>query len=126
MASLNSDQSTERSKNVDFAVNKISSEPTSIPTRRDYIRKMLCSQFAEVMNDKLAPEPVDDSKHLQGTKVVRDSTIYVKCRENHPLHGGNAADFSCWSAYAHPDRGYKRSCEFTKPDCEYFGDSQWR
>lgn len=130
MANLNSNQSTERSKNFNFTVNKISSEPTSIPTRRDHIRKLLCNQFAEVMNDKFAPEPVDDSKHLQGTQIVRDSASYVKCRENYPLqrcmHGGDATDFSCWSAYAHPGRGYRRTYEFTKSDREYFGNSQWR
>lgn len=123
MASLNSDQSTERNKNTEFAVNQISSKPT---TRRDHIRKLLCNQFAEAMKNKLAPEPVDDSKHLQGTKVVRDSANYVKCRENHPLHSGDADNFSCWSAYAQPGRGYRRTCEFTKPNCEYFGESQWR
>lgn len=126
MASTNGNQSTGHSEKIDLKMNEISFEPTSIPTRRDYIRNILRNQFAKAMNDKLAPEPVDDSKHLQGTKIVHDPGSYVKTCANHPLHGGESADFSYWSAFAHPERRYKRSYEFTKPDSEYFGNSQWR
>lgn len=96
-------------------MDEVNFEPTSIATRRDYIRKILSDQFTEDLKRKLTVPPISHDKHLQGTKMVHNTAANKE--EDHP---------SIWSDVAHPIRGFKRTDEFTKPDSEYFGTSQWR
>ena len=100
--------------------------PTPIETRHKYIRKVLADRFAQALKDDLAPMPVNNDKDLQGSdKEVLDSANYQKNRRNFPVND-ELKSYSVWSAYGHPTRRFRRSNEFTKPDSEYFGSSQWR
>lgn len=97
-------------------------EPTPTTTRHEYIRKVLIDHFAAVLKEESTPRPVDDDKNLQGNQIVLN-------RENHrnvSLNGDESQDVSFWSPFAHPTRRFRRTNEFTKPDGEYFGNSQWR
>lgn len=95
-------------------------EPTPIETRHEYIRKVLTDHFAEALKIELTPLPVNNDKDLQGVKVD------VNYAKNHQLNSDESKDVSFWSPYAHPTRRFRRTNEFTKPDSEYFGTSQWR
>lgn len=106
-------------------MDKAEFEPTPIATRHQYIRKVLTDHFAEILKEELAPIPVNNDKDLQGNKIVTDSVNYEKNHKKFPVNS-ESRDFSVWSPYAHPTRRFKRTREFTKPDSEYFGTSQWR
>lgn len=103
-------------------MDQFKSEQNSLGTRREYMRKVLTGHFAEVLKDKLTllPMHVSDEKNLQGTKFVNNSD------NNNKNHSNESKDNSVWNAYAHPIRRFRRTYEFTKPDSEYFGNSQWR
>lgn len=88
-------------------------EPTSIVTRREYNRKKLGEQFAKSLESKLKPAVISDEKNLQGTKII---FVQCDCKQKD----------SIWTANAHQTRRFRRSSEFTKPDCAYLGTSQWR
>lgn len=100
--------------------------PTPIETRHKYIRKVLADRFAQALKDDLAPMPVNNDKDLQGSdKEALDSANYQKNRGKFPVND-ESKNFSVWSPYAHPTRRFRRNSEFTKPDKEYLGSSQWR
>lgn len=112
MTSRNGIQASDRDTRSDLKMDEVNFEPTSIPTRRDYMRKILSDRIAEDLKRKLTVPPISEEKNLQGTKKVHHT--YIDKRQ------------SIWSEIAHPTRGFKRTGEFTKPDSEYFGASQWR
>lgn len=107
-------------------MDKFEFEPTPTATRHEYIRKVLTDRYTQVLKDGLAPMPINNDKDLQGFKPTLDSVKYERNRQNFPLNGAESKDVSFWSPYAHPTRGFKRTNEFTKPDREYLGTSQWR
>lgn len=87
-----------------------------IATRQEYLRKKLSDQFTEYLKDGLTPLPVNNEKNLQGIKIV----------SNCNMDDNKSKDVSCWSEYANPIRGFRRTNKFTKPDSEYYGPSPWR
>lgn len=117
--------STGVEEKINEKMDEIGIKPTSIVTRREYTRNILSKKIADDMKKKLAPEPMNNEKNLQGSKIVHESG-----REHYPLNGGGGGDaskeLSFWSEHAHPIRGFRRSYDFTKPDCEYLGTSKWR
>lgn len=127
MAVNTSNPSSEQRRGAtDLKMDSVNFEPTFIVTRREYTRNILSKKFAEDVKRKLNTSPINNNKNLQGCKVVHDADLYVKNRRNDPLHGDESNDFSHWRTNAHPTRRYRRTFEFTKPDTEYFGTSQWR
>lgn len=117
---MTSNQSSDQGQKINLNMNEI--KPTHIAnTRREYTRNLLCKKFAEEMKDKLAPVPMDNEKHLQGTKIIQDASNF-----KNGLNEEASRDYSFWNKHAHPIRQYRRSYDFTKPDSEYIGTSQWR
>lgn len=112
---------------VDLNLDDVNFEhPTFTVTRRKHTRNELVEKIAEDVKRKLTVLPINDEKNLQGCKMVHDAVLYEEHRQNNPLHRDGSKDLSIWSANAHPTRHYRRTYEFTKPNAEYFGTSQWR
>lgn len=110
-----------KAKEFDLKMDKIKFEPT-IETRQQYIRKRLCDRFAKILEKKLTPPVIIIKRNLQGSKIVQSHNQSDASSNNEKSN----QDSSVWCAYAHPIRRYRRTNEFTKPDREYFGTSQWR
>lgn len=118
-----SNQSSQRPQNTNRTKTELSAnlkmdetnfEPTSNVTRHEYQRKQLTEQFAKILQRKMNAPAISDEKHLQGSKITNNQA------------SASASKPSFWSEYAHPVRGFRRTSDFTKPDSEYLGTSQWR